>query len=55
MNCVSGGASKNLLIEQKEVVFFLLSTSCLDRFMLAHMMMSSTLVLQTTFQWKIMM
>ena len=36
MNCVSGGASKNLLPNKK--LFCLLSTSCLDRFMLVLMM-----------------
>ena len=46
MNGVYGGASENLLIQQKESVLSM-STSCLDHFMLVLKMMGGNLVLQT--------
>ena len=44
MNCVSGVGFKNLLSNKKKV-YFLLSTSCLDHFMLVLKTMSGTLLL----------
>ena len=44
LNYVSGAASENLLIQQKENVLSI-DTSCLDRFMLVLLMISGALVL----------
>ena len=44
LNYVSGSASENLLIQQKESVLSI-DTSCRDRFMLVFLMISGTLVL----------
>ena len=48
---IPGGENISVIyLFTKKKLFCLLSTSCLDRFILFFMMMSNTLVLQTTFQ-----